>query len=1114
MRKSATGKKSLFVGSMFAATLASVFGVSFAAFVATLHIDTADNTGRVGILSYFHCGRGTPSEPFVITRPRHFYNLSKLQSIGAFSGETYYFQIGYPIVSGNSNLFVYSSDSANPTQNPDTYYSQVLDLSYYDGTTEDRTIHSIGSHAYPFRSIVDGKQIVIANLHVSSEPDDVGVFGYVSDEGSLNHLTFENTTIAVDGYANALTGPYDQAATFDDSARYIIGGSSSLYTTADQTDTRDELNAVICDQAHLAADSLFGTTTLSLPTNTFTDPTTGNALATTYSVATSSTLLTATKSSDTTYSIRVNAESLLTDYNNFFKTDNAMAVGRVYVLANNTLDSFPVSRVVSSYEIYVVNVTTVDADAGTHKLMLGYVKDHYDTSAGSYTQYHHNNNIGVVVGHLDGSATNIYSYDAHFSLNRASSTHTSASFESDFALIGETGQHVGNGVNPNKLSKGATGYLSYDEVYDRIRKVNGTFTGTTSTTTDEEGNTTAVTTDYTDENGNLAVDQSQTVVTNSSGAQTSSSTTNPSFYDYPIGIDENASAPAEGSLYQQLAKDLSRSYTSGGISYHYGATSTSYPNAAAFKTGIIKGRSDDGSVTYNNGLGIFSLVSYVPGAFGGGGQVDDVNNSAPNVVKGNLCNTINPIGMGNNGPATSAQDTSTKYRLLYVASEIRDPTQQTDVNFFPYSQVAGGEVRGDQAPAWPRKYARTGETASDWSEAKRKSKVYLYEMTLDNDTANLERYFHGSNYTYLKNELAATLVDSTGSALKPSDELFGITLRKTDASGVEKDVTSFTKAGYIQGRRRIEFMNYTNTAKVSWNPRLNHVVEGNDGNGQTLYDVDSYKFYAYGELAFSLNRTCNVTIVYPYNTDGFNGDKNDNGRSGYITINKVDLAIQNPNGGTRYPYAAVPFPNSGEASALNYFPANGNDSTQAVAWNSSNSGTPLFVHTFKLDKGDYFIANNTQASNLPLMYVAVEGQTAGRLSGYTNFTVTADTLTNVDYLVSSPSTEANKYAYWTSKDSWYETYRTWCSIEFECSALPTSLRLYGKTYTIEDVSVNVLAIAFSKSSSQGLTSISLVNYGTSITSDYFKTKYVVFVNSDTDVDYGAPSQNPILYWNA
>ena len=49
------------------------------------------------ITSYFHCGSGTQADPYVITRPIHYYNMVYLHETNyGFSSSTY-FQFGYDL---------------------------------------------------------------------------------------------------------------------------------------------------------------------------------------------------------------------------------------------------------------------------------------------------------------------------------------------------------------------------------------------------------------------------------------------------------------------------------------------------------------------------------------------------------------------------------------------------------------------------------------------------------------------------------------------------------------------------------------------------------------------------------------------------------------------------------------------------------------------------------------------------------------------------------------------------------------------------------------------------------------------------------------------------------
>jgi len=1067
MRKNAQNHKrqAWVITALALGVAATAVSFTLAAFTLAFHTSDEDNNGKVGILSYFHCGDGSENNPFVITRPRHFYNLSMLQNLGAFSSGSYYFQIGYPIVSGDTNNYVYSSDVA--TSSDSNYYAKVLDMSDYTLTGKAaKSIHSIGNHSFPFRSSLTGNSIVIKNLTVESEPDDVGVFGYVSYEGKVSGLIFEGSDIVSKGYHTELSQVYVPNPEFDDSAVYHIpSGSDVTLTAADQFDDSDTRAALKGVTATALTTSTFGTFTVTIPTN---DPTSsGSSIGTTYSLSSSTPFLGIAKASGTTYTITVNADLLATtDYSTFWDNESTVLISRLYLQANNTVDKFPVSRVISSYQIYIENRTN-NADK-THDIGLGFIKDAYDDAqTDTYTQYHHGNNIGCVIGHLDGSATDIYSYDAKLEVNGASTTSTVTDYESYYGVIGETGEHVSGNLNPNKSIKGDVGYLYLDEVYNRIRS--------SATAKGRNGSSYY----YYEPN---VYDQGTDATTTSTYCKT------------------------EGSLYQNLIKTTAYTFTPTGtsVSAYDGFSPKSDQSLVSFyQKHIIKGRSDGGKDTsgndipvtyYDNSLGIYSLVTEWDSNYTGnaGNDGDDLLGDG---------NSIFAISNGKNVRSTSGS-TVTPQRVLYVTNEVKDTTQHTDVNFYPYDTIAGGEYRGDPTPAWPRNYGTAGEvlTEEDWSVSSKRSRAYLFELKLDTDSSKVERYFHSTTYGYLTKDLENTLLTAQGTPMTRNNSLFGITLRQKITNGTkstESDVSSFNHYWRVTGRRRIEFCNSDFSGKVSWNSVLGKLVNGNDGLGTSVYDENNLgkKYYAFGQIAFSLARACNVTVVFPY----MNFQQGGSGHSPYLTVNRVDLSIKNPYGGTRYPYAACPIPNTSEVGSLYYYPQTANSTHTPVAWNTGSDGNPLFAHTFQLAAGDYFISTNVPGYKLPIAYLAIEGQTGGRLGSQSSYSISQDELKDVDFLTSSPSA-SDVVAYTDDKrNTWLAANRTWCITNLTFTASSSTIEYKSLDVTIDGESTTCFAIAFSETG--GLKEIDATNYGGSSSIAGYVKKYVVFCDT---------SWNPII----
>lgn len=182
-----------------------------------------DVTGSV-VEEYFHCGDGTVQNPFVITRPIHYYHLVEfyqrettvpIESAPKFGRDYLYFQIGYDLdEDGDLEVFSYDDQGIyeGTFQNP--AYSNVLNMAYYSGTN---ALLPIGTNEVPFIGSFDGKaaegisvsniniccaeDVLVGNTRVSRAASDVGIFGYVADADYASNATiiknaiFDNVTI-------------------------------------------------------------------------------------------------------------------------------------------------------------------------------------------------------------------------------------------------------------------------------------------------------------------------------------------------------------------------------------------------------------------------------------------------------------------------------------------------------------------------------------------------------------------------------------------------------------------------------------------------------------------------------------------------------------------------------------------------------------------------------------------------------------------------------------------------------------------------------------------------------------------------------------------------------
>ena len=165
-------------------------GVSFAWFFNTTADIVPNPTGEV-ITSYFHCGSGTEDDPYVITRPVHLYNLTRLyEDLDGFAEANNHFQLGYDL-DNDGDLECYAYNDHGVYQES---YSDKLNMNYYENFVP------IGSEEKPFGGVFDGSDLTIDNLNISGEGlSDIGVFGYVTEDATIQDLYIDNLDIDVTG---------------------------------------------------------------------------------------------------------------------------------------------------------------------------------------------------------------------------------------------------------------------------------------------------------------------------------------------------------------------------------------------------------------------------------------------------------------------------------------------------------------------------------------------------------------------------------------------------------------------------------------------------------------------------------------------------------------------------------------------------------------------------------------------------------------------------------------------------------------------------------------------------------------------------------------------------
>ena len=226
--------------------LASLIGTIFTGLVAvtstlawvctTAFMKTEENPFEGTVQDkYYASGSGTSQDPFVITRPRHLYNLAWLQLLGFYNKN-----------SGDDNHQFYFKLGAN------------IDMGEYCA------IPPIGTELNPFVGSFDGNGYVISNLKVSNDFNDyvihpsainnwtntykqphiLGFFGVIGEYPGGNKNS--SYTSSVNKFVNTgITGANIKTVVLDS----LVGVAAGYAVDSDLTDAQTTLKNVVVDNS-------------------------------------------------------------------------------------------------------------------------------------------------------------------------------------------------------------------------------------------------------------------------------------------------------------------------------------------------------------------------------------------------------------------------------------------------------------------------------------------------------------------------------------------------------------------------------------------------------------------------------------------------------------------------------------------------------------------------------------------------------------------------------------------------------------------------------------------------------------------------------------------------
>lgn len=424
--------------------------------------------GSIGLRSYFHCGNGTKEDPYVITRPRHLYNLSRLQSLGVFS-EKKYFQLGYDLDGDGKKYEFYSSDTGNET-------SDVLDMSKISNSGYEIT--NIGNEANPFYGEFEGMGLEITGLTVHSDLEDSGLFGYVASRGVVKNLILDNVTIVCDGYSSTFDSMYSDAS------------DKSLKNKSIITVTQGQREVNFSYDEHGKSKVTYKSVEAPDYTNTFSFKINPSSQDDNTSQMPKFSFFSPKDYSPKDY---FNYSLLSSDV--FFKKSENLFI--LKSKSSDNSDTSDVSDIFSYFDNYKNNTNVtypltltqtmslvaskLDTNGINHSkvvsaLNVSFEKQNKDspfiTMYVQPRQTNHGNNMGLVIGHCDGSCLNVYVHNGTFKMNTKDNM-TSVSQNSMTGFIGLIGPSVMNKASLESkedvsASERNVGVLDFTDIYNSV----------------------------------------------------------------------------------------------------------------------------------------------------------------------------------------------------------------------------------------------------------------------------------------------------------------------------------------------------------------------------------------------------------------------------------------------------------------------------------------------------------------------------------------------------------------------------------------------------------------------------------------------------------------------
>lgn len=921
----------------FSVLITVIFGFFFSTFFCVAayikYLENSDGAfGSIGLRSYFHCGNGTEEDPYVITRPRHLYNLSKLQSLGVFS-EKKYFQLGYDL-DGNGSYEFYKGDETTET-------SPILDMT----NVKNYKITNIGNEANPFYGEFEGMGLEIKGLTVYSDLEDSGLFGYVASRGVVKNLILDDVTIVCDGYSSSFDNMYS-----DDSDKSLKSSSSIIVKQGERTvsfsyDSNGKSS--VSDNSGEVHDS---TDTFSFKINhsssqddntskmpKFSFSFTDNNFN--YSLLSSDVFFDESETSFTLKSESSDVSDIFSYFDSYKKENNTdvtypLTLTQTMSLVASKLDEEGInhSKVVSALN---VSFEKLNKDS---TFITMYVQPR---------QTNHSNNMGLVIGHCDGSCLNVYVHNGTFKMNTNSDKRNdmrNVSQNSMTGFIGLIGPSVMNNASLESKGNVATsgkdvGVLDFTDIYNSV------------------------------------VDEFD------SQEKTNGNT---KYYTY---------VPKSDNEYMEYLRYYNNSDPSNLVKY-----SLKNNSIALIGQKVIK---DDDN--HNRGLGVFTLATDY--REGGVGDKVFLNADSSNIIKSKFSTKT---ATGNTDKAPLLDSKNIFYSTFEYKKENYDNGIYDKTNDLFWVLKNSMSIYNTNDHFFTNGYHIPLESSVQSMNLYEAYYNYLFRFQLDEKRSDFYFSDLDSNSLggkFLNNYFSNKLIDETGNPVEVGSSQFGLMIKDKK----KKNIGQFTTCFPLDGSGKMYVLDKENPDQNK-EPDPNNYVVSNSINFEIKTDYANVTILAGNEnraqgsllgiykLPSNLKRPDGQSAYVPYNDDKELSWDNPDYAMALMENNYINFfEYKTTNGIGKIGSAALSeeyFSDNQEVTENSNNLANkvNPDSKETTAIFSN----PIFAHTFKLPKGRYCLGS--ACGKACVYYICAQGQDNGDLSLAANAFSNVNKVENMDFL--------------------------------------------------------------------------------------------------------------------